>query len=192
MSTIQILGFAFLIAAASGCQRDSAASITQSGVTPTEILAAVERGDINAIDKLIAQGANLDARVPGDGTALIVASRQGKLAIVDRLLSAGAGVNVASAGDGNPLINASKAGHADVVKRLMGAGADPNAVVPGDETPLINAAREAHLEIVEYLVEQGADVNLGATANLDQWRTPLNQASNESIKSYLVSHGAKN
>src|SRR3546814_8759854 len=74
-----------------------------------------------------------DARVRGDGTALILASRQGKLAIVEALLEAGAGVDVASRGDGNPLIMAARAGHDDVVARLIEAGADPDAIVPDDE-----------------------------------------------------------
>lgn len=109
---------------------------------------------------------------------------------MDALLNAGAGVNVASPGDGNPLIMAAKAGHADVVKRLTEAGADPNAIVPGDETPLINAAREGHLDIVEYLVDHGADVNRGVTSDFGQWRSPLNQASSEAIKSWLRARGA--
>src|SRR3546814_6921390 len=81
---------------------------------------------------------DLDARVRGDGTALILASRQGKLAIVEALLEAGAGVDVASRGDGNPLIMAARAGNDDVVARLIEAGADPDAIVPDDETPLID------------------------------------------------------
>ncbi|KIQ95938.1 Regulatory sensor-transducer, BlaR1/MecR1 family [Lysobacter sp. A03] len=86
---------------------------------------------------------------------------------------------------------AAKAGHTNVVRRLTEAGANPNAVVPGDETPLINAARAGHLDIVEFLVEHGADVSLAVTANATQVRTPLNQASDTAIRSYLVSRGAK-
>src|SRR3546814_7940539 len=79
----------------------------------TEMLAAVDTGDIKAVRMLLEKGADPDARVRGDGTALILASRQGKLAIVEALLEAGAGVDVASRGDGNPLIMAARAGHDD-------------------------------------------------------------------------------
>jgi ankyrin repeat protein len=187
MSTPRILACALLMAA-SGCQ--PAPTAVQSTPSAAEVLAAVDSGDIRAVRTLVAKGANPDAAVPGDGTALILASKQGKLAMVDALLELGAGVEVPSRGDGNPLIMAAKAGHDDVVARLVEAGADPNAVVAGDETPLINAAREGHLATVEYLVEHGADVNLGVTADFGQWRSPLNQASSEAIKSYLTDHGA--
>ncbi len=192
MSTIRIMGCVLLLIAATGCRSpDTPASATTSPPSAAEMLAAVDSGDPAVIHQLIARGAKLDASVRGDGTALILASRQGKLEIVDQLLQAGAGVDVASPGDGNPLIMAAKAGHTNVVRRLTEAGADPNAVVAGDETPLINAARGGHLGIVEFLVEHGADVNLAVTLSTTQVRTPLNQASNASIRSYLVGRGAK-
>src|SRR3546814_7311711 len=78
---------------------------------------------------------------------------------------------------------AARAGNDDVVARLIEAGADPDAIVPDDETPLINAAREGHLQTVQYLVEHGADVNLGVTADFGEWRSPLNQASDEAVRS---------
>ncbi len=188
MPMIRLFACAVLIAAG-GCQQQ-APTAAQSMPTAAEMLAAVDSGDIKAVRTLIKKGADPDAAVRGDGTALILASRQGKLAIVDALLEMGAGVDVPSHGDGNPLIVAAKAGHDDVVARLIEAGADPNAIVTGDETPLINAAREGHLGIVEYLVEHGADVNLGVTADLGRWRSPLNQAGNEAVKSYLIGQGA--
>ena len=190
MSTIRFLVFTLLIAAG-GCQPQAPASAVQSTPSAAEMLAAIDAGDIKAVRMLIEKGVDPDAGVLGDGTALILASRQGKLAIVEALLEAGAGVDVASRGDGNPLIMAAKAGHDDVVARLIKAGADPDAIVPGDETPLINAARAGHLETVEYLVEHGADVNLGVTADFGQWRSPLNQARDEAIRSYLIDHGAQ-
>lgn len=135
-------------------------------------------------------GIDINAATRGDGTALIRAAAHGDLAIVDELILLGADVNRASRGDGNPLIAAAKHGHADVVARLLAAGADANAVVAGDETPLINAARAGHLDIVTYLVEHGADVNKGVVADLGRWRSPLNQAAKETVRTYLVSKGA--
>jgi ankyrin repeat protein len=175
---------------ATGCSGNEASTAVQRAPSATDLLAAVDAGNIKALHELIENGVDPDAGVRGDGTALIVASRQGKLAMVDALLKAGAGVGVASRGDGNPLIAAAKAGHDDVVARLIEAGADPNAIVVDDETPLINAARAGHLKTVEYLVEHGANVNLGVTADFGRWRSPLNQASDQAIKAYLLHHGA--
>lgn len=154
------------------------------------LIEAVDERRIAEVRRLVESGADVNAATRGDGTALIRAAALGELAIVDELIRLGADVNLASRGDGNPLIAAAKHGQADVVARLVDADADVNAVVPGDETPLINAARSGHLEVVTYLVEHGADVNKGVTADLGQWRSPLNQATNEQVRAYLTSKGA--
>src|SRR3546814_10700135 len=84
MSTIRLLVCVLLIAA-SGCQQQAAATAAQSMPSATEMLAAVDTGDIKTVRMLLAKGADPDARVRGDGTAIILASRQGKLAIVEAL-----------------------------------------------------------------------------------------------------------
>src|SRR3546814_9859651 len=90
MSTIRLLVCVLLIAA-SGCQQQAAATAAQSMPSATEMLAAVDTGDIKTVRMLLEKGADPDARVRGDGTALIHAPRQGKLAIAETLLDAGAG-----------------------------------------------------------------------------------------------------
>src|SRR3546814_8016463 len=110
MSAIRLLVCVFLIAA-SGCQQQAAATAAQSMPSATEMLAAVDTGDIKTVRMLLEKGADPDARVRGYGTALILASRQGKLAIVEAMLDAGAGDDEASRGTGNPLILAAQGGH---------------------------------------------------------------------------------
>ena len=154
------------------------------------LIDAVDAQRIEEVRRLVEQGADIDAAVLGDGTALIRASAHGDLAIVNELIRLGADVNQPARGDGNPLIAAAKRGHADVVARLVAAGADVNAVVAGDETPLINAARGGHLDVVTLLVEHGADVNKGVVADLVRWRSPLNQAAGDRVRDYLTSKGA--
>ncbi|MBA2237315.1 MAG: ankyrin repeat domain-containing protein [Lysobacter sp.] len=168
---------------------------TASNREPTQLdrdlMAAAGAGDIDAVEKLVDLGANVDVRVRGDGTALIKAAKAGQLPMVEKLLELGADADKPSRGDGNPLIAAAGGGHEDVVERLVAAGADVNAVIPGDETPLINAARQGHLEIVRRLVAHGADVNLGVKADMGQWRSPLNQAQTGAVRDYLLSQGAR-
>lgn len=179
------------------CTAGASQSRTQSGPDQGEsipsagtLIAAVDAGDLDAVQRLIGQGADANARVRGDGTALIRAAKRGDLAIVEELLSQGADVDLASRGDGNPLIAAAMAGHRDVVARLLAADARVDAIVPGDETALINAARQGHLEIVKQLIGHGANVNLGVKADLGQWRSPLNQAREGAVHDYLLSQGA--
>lgn len=166
-----------------------AATLTQ-GDDGAALIGAVEANRPDLIRQLVKQGADIDAAVSGDGTALLVAAKRGNLPIVQVLIGLGAKVDQSSPGDGNPLIAAAAYGHLDVMQALVGAGASLNAIVPGDETPLINAARRGHLPIVKYLVGQGADVNLGTLADRGEWRSPLNQASNSTIRQYLIDKGA--
>lgn len=172
------------------CQTQAA---SQRKPTPLdrELMAAVDAGDVAAVRQLVEKGANVDTRIRGDGTALIRAAARGQLPMAEALLQLGADVEKSSRGDGNPLIAAAMAGHDDVVERLLAAGANVDAVVAGDETPLINAARQGHLEIVKRLVAHGADVNLGVTADMGQWRSPLNQAQNGPVRDYLLTQGAR-
>src|SRR3546814_12490182 len=114
MSTIRLLVCVLLIAA-SGCQQQAAATAAQSMPSATEMLAAVDTGDIKTVRMLLEKGADPDARVRGDGTALILASRQRTLAIVEPLLYAGAGVDLASPGPAHPLIMTPRAGQHDAV-----------------------------------------------------------------------------
>ena len=168
---------------------------TASKSKPTQLdhdlMAAAEAGDVAAVQQLVEKGANVDTRIRGDGTALIIAARHGQLPMVEQLLQLGADVDKPSRGDGNPLIAAAVSGHDDVIQRLLAAGAEVDAVVAGDETPLINAARQGHLDIVKRLVAHGADVNLGVTADMGEFRSPLNQAKNDDVRKYLLSQGAQ-
>ena len=154
------------------------------------LIDAVANKQLDTLRTLVGGGVDVNARMAGEGTALIVAAKQGNVDIVRELIKLGANVNKPSAGDGNPLIAAAAYDHLEVAKLLVAAGANVNAVVVGDETPLINAARSGKLAMVRYLVEHGADVNLGMVADRGEWRSPLSQAANMDIKSYLQSKGA--
>ncbi len=158
--------------------------------TVSALLSAAEHADLDALNRLIANGVPPDSIQRGDGTALIVAARQGDTAIVDALLRAGARPDLSVTGDGNPLIAAAAAGQHAAAARLIAAKANVNAIVPGDETPLIAAARNGHLDVVELLVAHGADVNLGMLADRGRWRSPLNQAKNAAVHDYLARQGA--
>jgi ankyrin repeat protein len=174
---------------ASGRQAPSA-SCGDHVADARHLIAAVRDGDPAALRRLAAEVGDVDACVPGDGTALIVAARQGDLAMVDALLDVGADPDRAAAGDGSPLIAAASAGNTRVIEKLLAAGAHVDAIVPEDETALISAVRQDRMAAVELLVGHGADVNLGAMANGHEWRSPLNQARSEAMRTYLLRHGA--
>ena len=140
---------------------------------------AAGRGDVAAVVQLMADGADVNAVIIGDGSPLIAAARNGHLRAVRALLDRGANPSLVVPGDGSPLIAAVQADHEDIVTLLVDKGAAIEQTVPGDENALITASRLGALASLRVLVALGADVNvrvLAASPRGDEWRTPLNQA----------------
>ncbi len=178
---------------------DSPTAAASQKAADRALFSAVRAGDDAAVRSLITRGADVNRKLPGDGTPLIEAARQGRGDLVDLLLGAGADPNLALDRDGNPLIAAAARGHFDSVKRLVEGGAQVDAFVMHDETPLINAARSGDVEVVSYLVDRGADVNLAVKAGLSRRqenviRSPLSEARRfrrGAVIDYLISKGAR-
>lgn len=140
---------------------------------------AAGEGDLDRMNALIGQGADVDAAFLGDGSPLIAAARSGDLPAVRVLLDHGANPNLAVPGDGNALIAAAQRDEAAVVALLLDRGAAIDQVVPGDENALITASGSGALATVRVLVARGADVNarvLATSLRGPEWRTPLTQA----------------
>ena len=124
------------------------------------LVEAAQDGDLEGVAELLDAGADVNALVRGDGTALLIAARRGDRRMVEMLLQRGA-ADIAAPGDGSALIQAARQGFSDIVRMLIEGGADVDLPVAGDGSPLIMAARGGHAEIVRMLLDRGADVNLG-------------------------------
>ena len=160
------------------------------------LVEASEDGKLNEVEELLAEGADINGIVEGDGTALIVAARAGNKPVVQFLLQHGADPNVAATGDGNALIMAAGEGHAEIVDLLLNNGARVNDVVPGDENALITASGSGHVDVVQILLSRGADVNMRVwSGDPDgEWRTALKMArkgGHNSVVQLLISAGAR-
>ena len=159
-----------------------------------ELLQAVQANDTAQVITLLQQGAPLDLPMPGDGNALMVAVRQQLPEMVNLLLAYGADPNISSRGDGNALIIASQLGNLALARQLIAAGADVNAVVLADETALINASSRGDLAMLQLLLNHGALINLQVETPLSdgpQMRSALSQASNEQVRQFLLTRGAR-
>ena len=170
--------------------------LRQSVFDSERLIKAVTNNQFEIIEQMINQGMNIDVAVIGDGTALIMAVRRGNMEMVDKLIAMGANVDQPSKGDGNPLIVAVQHNDSAMILKLLQAGAHINNSVEGDETPLINATHHGYLAMVKLLVRHGADVNLAVTVNNTNGkapfiRSPLNRATTESIRQFLIGNGAK-
>ncbi|MDE0650400.1 MAG: ankyrin repeat domain-containing protein, partial [Gammaproteobacteria bacterium] len=133
---------------------------------------AAMRGDADAVEALIAQGA--DVNLPqGDGmTALHWASERADAALLRVLLDAGATVDaVTRIGDYTPLHLAAKAGSADAVEALLEAGSDPLAVTAtGAVAAMHFAAGAGSADAVAALARHGAEVDARES---ERGQTPL-------------------
>ena len=183
-----------------------ASSGDDSGLLDRQLVDAAGRGDLGAVEALIAAGADPNARMDGY-PALQLAVRDGTVEVVEALLAAGADVNAFGewvpgccqdrdtalhqavrywyvCGDGDNIEYCPE--RAEVIQVLLAAGADVNA---RDElvgmTPLHAAANEAGwvevLEMLLMLLGAGADPN----AQDGGGRTPLHFAA-DSISSAAI------
>ena len=135
---------------------------------PTELLLAVQEGDLMALARAVNGGFDIDATNENGVTALQLAITGGNLTVLRMVLASGANVN-ARYGILTPLIFAIDHGHADVVSVLLEHGADAN--LPGENgfTPLHLAVARAQHAIVSLLISHGANVN----AVSQEGHTPL-------------------
>lgn len=143
---------------------------------------AVEHGDVEQVQQLLADGADFETDHP-----LFTAAGLGYDEMVRDLLAAGAKVDAPWVHNLTPLMIASAQGHTECVKLLIEAGADVNArdigltdytgavassvfpltprsfsySWPGwHMTPVMVAAHEGELDVVKLLVEAGARLDL--------------------------------
>jgi hypothetical protein len=153
--------------------------------TMSALFEAVHKGDLEAFERLISDGADLDAK-EGSGSPLHEALRLGRLDMARRLVTAGADVN-ATIGDGYaPLRIAIASGDIALTAFLISQGADVNTATKYGETPL-HAVKDPAM--AELLLSNGADVDAraldgGAPLHYAAWwdRIP--------IVRLLLAHGA--
>lgn len=153
------------------------------GVTP--LVLAVEGGNLEIVNALIAAGADVNHALPEGETVLMTAARTGNVAVLEALLRRDARLEVRDGFYGETaLIWATAADHGGAVRALLGAGADINGrssaasfarrnagltrLSLGEWTPLMYAARDGAMNAGRVLLERDAEVNAvdpdGATA----------------------------
>jgi uncharacterized protein len=131
------------------------------GVTP--LLTAIYHGDVQAVDRLIAAGANVRAANREGVTPLSMACLDGDLPIIDRLLKAGADPKERGPNGETLLMFAARNGRVDVITRLVTAGAEVNARERlRGTTALMWAAEQRHPDAVKALLAAGADPGIAS------------------------------
>lgn len=172
-----------------GASVNSAAE--DDGSTP--LLIATQGQHRQAVETLLAHGADPNA-TRGDGvTPLYIACQNGYTDLVEPLLRHKADVRLPVTADGaTPLFISSQNGHYAAVKFLLQYGAQPDIPRTDGVTPLFIAAQNSHKDVVEILLTR-ADINNatfhGATAlfiacfkgNVDVVRLLLSRHANVNL-----------
>lgn len=120
---------------------------------------AVERRMASNVDRLLQEGADVNAPQADGMTALHWAVFYEDEELAEQLLQAGAAADAQSRYGVTPLIVASENGNGRLVKVLLAGGADPNATLQGQESVLMIASRTGRLRPVKLLLEHGAKVD---------------------------------
>ena len=171
------------LAVAAGAAPDAA------GQDP-RLVDAVAAQDAGAVEALLAEGADVNARRSDGATALMWAAHWDDVALAARLLEAGAEPNAADDHGVTPLERAAENASLAMVELLLDGGADARAARTSGLTPLMTAARTGDAAIVEALLDHGADVN---AVTAETWSTALMwalAAPHHDVARLLLARGA--
>lgn len=151
------------------------------GCTPL-ILASLGGGSTElAIQTLIDQGADVNAKNKFNTTALHFAARRKKSSNCQILLTNGANTQFHDSQGKTPLHIAAETGCIDIVQLLLQYNADIHAIDQVGDTPLHSAAIFGHVPIIELLLSKGAHSEI----KNKQGETPLYYAASYGYKMAL-------
>src|SRR5215467_376021 len=171
-----LLAAAGLVDAVKSGDRSAALALLQQKVnvnTPeadgtTALHWAVEKDDVDLVDRLIKAGANVNAKNDYGSTPMSEAAINGDVAVLDKLLKAGADVESPNADGQTALMIIARTNNLEAARLLLNHGANVNAVEKWrEQTPVMWAAAEGQAAMVKELVAHGADVN--ARSHVNDW-----------------------
>jgi ankyrin repeat protein len=170
---------------------DVNAEFSLAGTKTTPLSLAVHQKNLKIVQCLVEHGANVNAiseetYIAKTTTILHDAIFTDDMPIVQYLIEHGADINTVS-NDESPLELAIGLKNLAIVNYLIKCGVQVNALNSMGITFLQQAALQDSLEMVKNIVKAGADVNM-----LNQHEElVLDSVSNEEIRAYLISCGAK-
>jgi ankyrin repeat protein len=134
-------------------KRTERAGVDRAGRTPLHYAAA--DGAVAEVIRLLASGADPNARDDNDWSPLHFAAQAGSPDVTRALIAAGASVDLRDSYGNTPLFGAvfSSRGDGTVVKLLRDAGADPHAANASGVTPLSLARTIANFDVARFFAD---------------------------------------
>lgn len=174
----------------------SAPLFAQSGAERDQaLIVEAAKGDLPALEKLLAAGASARAQDVNGRTALNAAAYGNHVEVFRRLLAAGSDVNQRDRVPSAPLMTAAVRGYVEIVRLALAAGADVHTINQYGGNALIPACHYGHIEVVRELLKTKINVNhvnnLGWTALLETIILSDGGARHQEIMGLLLKHGAK-
>lgn len=123
------------------------------------LIAAAGKGDLAAVERLIAAKAGLNARDGRGRTALLAATHGNHVDVARVLIAAGADVNAKDDLQDSAYLYAGAAGHLEILKLTLENDADLESTNRYGGTALIPACERGHVETVRTLIEAGVAVD---------------------------------
>ena len=125
----------------------------------TGLLEAANRGDLAAVNRLIAAGANLEQRDGQRQTPLLLAVAGNHVAVAKALLAAGASPNAQASNQDTPWLLAGASGRTEIIAAMLPLKPDLSLRNRYGGNALIPACERAHVETAKLLLTSGIDVN---------------------------------
>jgi ankyrin repeat protein len=161
---------------------------------PGALVRAADAGDLAAVERLLADGADVDERDGRGRTAVTAAAMHEHVEVVRRLIDAGADVDLQDADRNNPLLLCGENGNVELLRAVLRAGPDLTRTNRFGGTALIPASDRGHVETVRVLL--GTDIavdhvnRLGWTALLEAVILGDGGRAHQRIVRLLVDAGA--
>lgn len=135
------------------------------------LIAAAGRGETAVVQRLLREGASIEAADGNGVTALIAAAYKNHTPAAKLLVQAGADVNRQDNTRQSAYLIATSEGYLELLRLTLSAGADVHRTDSYNGTGLIRAADRGHVEIIRELLKTGIRIDhvnrLGWTALLE-------------------------
>lgn len=133
--------------------------MTGASEAQTGLLEAASRGDLAAVNRLIAAKADLEQRDGQRQTPLLLAVAGNHVAVAKALLAAGASPNAQASNQDTPWLLAGASGRTEIIAAMLPLKPDLTIRNRYGGNALIPACERAHVETAKLLLTSGIDVN---------------------------------